>query len=60
MADCFCHLRADPVPPKDAARGKAVRSFFTWGFEKGDAIAAKLDYVALPQSVKTDILSSWK
>lgn len=46
-----------PVPPKDAARGKAVRSF-TWSFEKGDAIAAKLDYVALPQAVKSAILSS--
>lgn len=48
------------VPPKDAARGKAVRNFFTWSFEKGDAIAAKLDYVALPQAVKSAILSSWK
>ncbi|GAN61120.1 phosphate-binding protein PstS [Acetobacter cibinongensis] len=49
-----------PVPPKDAARGKAVRSFFTWAFKQGDETASKLDYVALPQAVKTNILSSWK
>ncbi|MFT8431225.1 phosphate ABC transporter substrate-binding protein PstS [Acetobacter orientalis] len=49
-----------PVPPKDAARGKAVRNFFSWAFQQGDSIAAKLDYVALPQAVKTNILSSWK
>ncbi|KXV71798.1 phosphate ABC transporter substrate-binding protein [Acetobacter cerevisiae] len=49
-----------PVAPKNAARGEAVRTFFSWAFEKGDATAQKLDYVALPQSVKTSILSAWK
>ncbi|MBS1082277.1 phosphate ABC transporter substrate-binding protein PstS [Gluconobacter kondonii] len=48
--------------PVDAAHkesGKAVRDFFTWGFQHGDADNARLDYVGLPQSVRTDILANW-
>ncbi|MBS0960245.1 phosphate ABC transporter substrate-binding protein PstS [Acetobacter thailandicus] len=49
-----------PLAPADAARSKAVKKFFTWGFEKGDSLATGLDYVTLPPAVKTSILSSWK
>ena len=48
-----------PTDAKGAAEAKAVRDFFTWGFEHGDAENTRLDYVGLPQTVKTNILASW-
>ncbi|NHN85434.1 phosphate ABC transporter substrate-binding protein PstS [Acetobacter musti] len=44
-----------PTAPKDAARGKAVYSFFDYSFRTGDATAKGLDYVALPESVKQKV-----
>jgi len=37
-----------------------VLRFFTWAYEKGDDMAAALDYVPLPNAVVSLIQSSWK
>lgn len=39
--------------------GQAVLSFFDWAFKNGDAQAAALDYVPLPDSVKNLVRKSW-
>jgi phosphate transport system substrate-binding protein len=44
----------------NAANGKAVVSFFDWAFKNGDAAAADLDYVPMPESVKKLVAESWK
>ena len=49
-----------PTNPTDAAKGAAVLKFFDWAFTNGDATAKKLDYVALPASVKAQIRAAWK
>ena len=49
------HKQAD-----DAAKTKAVLSFFDWAFKQGDGAAGKLDYVALPANVKDLIRQEWK
>src|ERR1700712_242036 len=41
-----------PKDPKDPARSAAVMKFFDWAYQNGDAAAAGLDYVPLPQTVK--------
>ena len=43
----------------DAARGAQVLKFFDWAYKKGDAMAAGLDYVPLPASVKTLLERQW-
>ena len=43
----------------DAAKGKAVLSFFDWAYKNGDASASSLDYVALPDAVKTLVRGQW-
>jgi phosphate transport system substrate-binding protein len=43
----------------DAAKGKAVLSFFDWAYNNGDADAGALDYVALPDAVKTMVRGQW-
>jgi len=43
----------------DAAKGKAVLSFFDWAYKNGDAAAASLDYVPLPQAVKDMVRKQW-
>jgi len=48
-----------PTNPKDAKAAKAVRDFFAWGFQNGDADNARLDYVGLPKSVKDSVLAGW-
>ncbi|AOX20306.1 phosphate ABC transporter substrate-binding protein PstS [Kozakia baliensis] len=48
-----------PTNPSSAAQSKAVRDFFTFGLNKGDAEAKQLDYVTLPESVKADVLAHW-
>lgn len=40
-------------------QGKAVTSFFEWGFTKGDAVANQLNYVPLPDSVVKMVRESW-
>jgi phosphate transport system substrate-binding protein len=49
-----------PTDPKDAAKGAAVLRFFDWAFTNGDAAAKKLEYVALPASVKAQVRTAWK
>ena len=41
------------------AQGAAVLKFFNWALQKGDAHAAALDYVPMPQSAKTAIEKSF-
>ncbi len=49
-----------PTNPKNEAQGAAVEKFFDWGFSSGDKIAASLDYVTLPASVKDAVRAAWK
>ncbi|CAM4053660.1 phosphate ABC transporter substrate-binding protein PstS [Kerstersia similis] len=41
------------------AQGKAVLEFFDWAFKNGQASAAALDYVPLPEAVTNKIRSTW-
>ncbi|MDR0701448.1 MAG: phosphate ABC transporter substrate-binding protein PstS [Azoarcus sp.] len=38
----------------------ASLAFFSWAYKNGDALAEGLDYVPMPQEVKTVIADSWK
>jgi phosphate transport system substrate-binding protein len=49
-----------PTNPADPAKGAAVLKFFDWAFTNGDAEAKKLEYVALPKSVKAQVRAAWK
>jgi phosphate transport system substrate-binding protein len=49
-----------PTNPKDPAQGAAVLKFFDWALTNGDAAAKKLEYVALPASVKAQVKAAWK
>lgn len=44
----------------DAAKGKEVIKFFDWAFKNGDAAAAELDYVPMPDNVVKLVQDSWK
>ena len=44
----------------DAAKGKEVLKFFEYSFKNGDAAAAELDYVPLPDSVTKLVADAWK
>jgi len=44
----------------DAAKGKEVLKFFDYAFKNGDAAAAELDYVPLPDSVTKLVQDAWK
>jgi phosphate transport system substrate-binding protein len=43
----------------DAAKGKAVLSFFDWAYKNGDKDAGTLDYVPLPSEVKDLVRKQW-
>ncbi len=45
--------------PADGNRAANVLKFFDWSFKNGDATAAKLDYVAMPATVKALIRKQW-
>ncbi|HEY5409652.1 MAG TPA: phosphate ABC transporter substrate-binding protein PstS [Caulobacteraceae bacterium] len=45
--------------PSDAAKAKAVLTFFDWAYKNGDAAAASLNYVALPAAVKDLVRKQW-
>jgi phosphate transport system substrate-binding protein len=49
-----------PKNPKDPARSAGVMKFFDWAYANGDGIAAKLDYVPLPQAVKDSVRGAWR
>lgn len=44
----------------DAAQGREVLKFFDWAFKNGEAMAAELDYVAMPASVTKLVEETWK
>jgi phosphate transport system substrate-binding protein len=49
-----------PTNPSNPAKGAAVLKFFDWAFTNGDPEAKKLEYVALPKSVKEEVRAAWK
>ncbi len=44
----------------DAAKAKEVLKFFEWSFKNGSAMAAELDYVAMPAPVVKLVEDAWK
>ncbi len=42
------------------AQAATSLKFFQWAYKNGDATAANLDYVPMPESVKAAIAQSWK
>ena len=44
----------------DGAKAKEVLTFFDWAFREGGAMAAELDYVALPAPVVKLVQEGWK
>ena len=48
-----------PKDPKDPARSASVLKFFDWAYSNGNAIATSLEYVPLPEAVKTAVRSAW-
>lgn len=45
---------------QDPAKGKEVLKFFDWAYKNGDAAAAELDYVPMPDSVAKLVQDAWK
>jgi phosphate transport system substrate-binding protein len=45
---------------QDAAKGKEVLKFFDWAYKSGDAAAAELDYVPMPDSVTKLVQDAWR
>ena len=48
-----------PTNPTDAARNQNVRRFFDWAYANGDAAARELEYIPLPEAVKTAVRGAW-
>lgn len=48
-----------PKQPKSAADAAVALGFFDWAYNKGDQLAAELDYVPLPDSVVKLIREGW-
>jgi len=48
-----------PTNPADAARSAATLKFFAWALDSGDAIARNLQYVPLPEKVKSTVKTAW-
>jgi phosphate transport system substrate-binding protein len=46
--------------PQDPAQARRALDFFTWAFEKGDAMAEELDFVPMPDSVVKMIKATWE
>ncbi|HAV37952.1 MAG TPA: phosphate ABC transporter substrate-binding protein PstS [Massilia sp.] len=44
----------------DAAKGKEVLKFFDWAYKNGDAAAADLDYVPMPDAVTKLVQDAWR
>ncbi len=44
----------------DGAKGREVLKFFDWAYKNGGAMAAELDYVAMPASVVKLVEDTWK
>lgn len=41
------------------AQAATALKFFDWAYKNGDSTASALDYVAMPESVKTQVLKAW-
>ena len=48
-----------PKQPKVAADAAVALNFFAWAYKNGDAMAADLDYVPMPDSVVKTIEQTW-
>lgn len=48
-----------PKNPSKAATSNAILQFFKWAFANGDDAAWSMQFVPLPDKVKTDITKSW-
>ena len=48
-----------PKQPKDPAAAAAALKFFAWAYDKGDKMAAELDYIPMPKTVVADIEKTW-
>ncbi len=46
--------------PADPAKSQAALKFFDWAFTNGDKLALDLEYVPMPDAVKTMVRASWK
>lgn len=53
----FILVPKNPAKPEQAAE---VLRFFAWAFERGDTLAAELDYVPLPDNVVGLVRATWK
>jgi phosphate transport system substrate-binding protein len=49
-----------PKNPADPARSATVMKFFDWAYKNGDATATTLEYVPLPDAVKTAVRAAWQ
>ncbi len=45
--------------PVNLAASNAALKFFTWSYEKGDKMAADLDYIPMPDNVVTMVKKMW-
>jgi phosphate transport system substrate-binding protein len=52
----FILVHKAPANPEKVA---ATLKFFDWAFKNGDEMAAKLDFVPLPEAVKTMVRGQW-
>ena len=49
-----------PTNPTDSAKSAAVMKFFDWAYtNEGDAIAAKLHYIPIPDTVADTVRKAW-
>jgi phosphate transport system substrate-binding protein len=53
----FILMHKQQEKPENA---REVVKFFTWAYDKGDALAEQLDYVPLPEAVVKLIETNWK
>jgi phosphate transport system substrate-binding protein len=52
----FILMHAKPEKPEQS---KAALAFFDWAFKNGDKLATELEYVPMPEAVKTKVRASW-
>ncbi|MCC7347864.1 MAG: substrate-binding domain-containing protein, partial [Variibacter sp.] len=45
--------------PQDPAAAAAALKFFAWAYEKGDRMAAELDYIPMPDNVVALVKKTW-
>jgi phosphate transport system substrate-binding protein len=48
-----------PKDAKDATRSTNVIKFFDWGYKNGDSVASQLEYIPLPDAVKSSVRDAW-